>query len=304
MNQLSILPQKLMARCPNMTILHQAPMTKRTSFRIGGPATLMVIPNSMEELVATVQEAYALELESFYIGNGSNLLVSDQGVDCLVIKLGGGLSQVSCEGNTITAQGGILLSQLANYALECGLTGLEFAHGIPGTLGGGITMNAGAYGGELCQVITEVTCLTTEGELQVLSTEDCQFTYRHSAFSDGGRAIVKAKFQLQPGNPEEIHNRMDDLMNKRREKQPLEYPSGGSTFKRPEGYFASALIESAGLKGYTIGGAQVSQKHSGFCINYGNATCEDMDALMAHVQKVVLEETGVSLEPELKRVGP
>lgn len=221
MNQLSILPQKLMARCPNLTILHQAPMTKRTSFRIGGPAALMVIPNSMEELIATVQEAYALGVAPFFIGNGTNLLVSDQGVDCMVVKLGGGLSQVSCQGDTITAQGGILLSQLANYALEYGLTGLEFAHGIPGTLGGGITMNAGAYGGELCQVITEVTCLTTEGELQVLSAEECQFSYRHSAFSEGGRVIVGAKFKLQSGDPEAIRGRMDDLMNKRREKQPL-----------------------------------------------------------------------------------
>lgn len=304
MSQFTILPQRIHACCPDVTLFHQVPMSKYTSFHIGGPAALMAVPKTMDELKSVMQIAHEIDITPFFIGNGSNLLVSDEGMNQFVIKLGSEFSQISSDSNDIYAFGGILLSRLANYALECGLTGLEFAHGIPGTLGGGITMNAGAYGGELCQVITEVTCLTTEGELQVLSTEDCQFTYRHSAFSDGGRAIVKAKFQLQPGNPEEIHNRMDDLMNKRREKQPLEYPSGGSTFKRPEGYFASALIESAGLKGYTIGGAQVSQKHSGFCINCGNATCEDMDALMAHVQKVVLEETGVSLEPELKRVGP
>ena len=236
-----------------------------------------------------------------FLGNGSNLLVPDKGIDAFVIKTVAGLTDMTAEGTCITAESGVLLSRLAVFARDCGLSGLEFAHGIPGSLGGAVTMNAGAYDGEMAQVITEVTFLNVDG--QVETTDQFDFSYRHSAFSDGTRLILGVRMQLQSGAPAWIQARMEELMERRKSKQPLEWPSAGSTFKRPEGYYAAALIDQCGLKGLTVGGAQVSEKHAGFIVNKGGATCADILKLMEQVRKRVLNQTGVTLEPEVKLLG-
>jgi UDP-N-acetylmuramate dehydrogenase len=207
------------------------------------------------------------------------------------------------EGNKITAEGGVLLSKLAVFAKENGLSGLEFAHGIPGSVGGGVCMNAGAYGGEMADVVSKVTFLTESGDIVEVKGEECGFAYRKSAFSDGGKFVLEAEFSLKEGEKETISSLMEDLIIRRREKQPLEYPSAGSTFKRPAGHYAAALIEQCGLKGLRVGGAQVSEKHAGFIINLGGATCEDVLALMGQVQKRVFSDTGVVLESEVKVIG-
>ena len=295
--------QQLNDRIPSLELREWEPMARHTTFRIGGPVRLMALPCSVEEAQGAVQVAHTLGISPLFVGNGSNLLVSDQGVDAFVIKCTGLKELSSPAPGQIIAGSGVLLSQLANYALSLGLTGLEFAHGIPGTVGGGVTMNAGAYGGELCQVIVRTQALTPSGGIQTIEGTDHEFSYRHSAFSDGSRLILSTTLSLTPGNPEEIRARMDDLAQRRREKQPLELPSAGSTFKRPEGHFAAALIEQCGLKGVGIGGAQVSEKHSGFVVNRGGATADDVRQLMALVQETVLQKTGVALEPEVKCLG-
>ena len=301
MRQLEWLKQRLQEMAPDLELREQEPMSAHTSFKIGGPAALMALPKSEAEAAAAVRAAAEAGVQPLFIGNGSNLLVSDAGIDGFVIKAAGGLAQYKQEGNRITAGSGILLARLAQIAQKNGLTGLEFAHGIPGSLGGAITMNAGAYGGELAQVVRSVTCLNSRGETEVLT--DCGFAYRHSCFETGERMILSACLELSPGDPAEIQAQMARLMEQRRSKQPLEWPSGGSAFKRPEGHFAAALIDQCGLKGRTVGGAQVSEKHAGFLINRGGATCADVVALMEQVQDEVLRQTGITLEPELKRIG-
>ena len=303
MDVFSALRERLAQSCPGLELRQDEPMARHTSLRIGGPAALMALPGSPEEAAAAVRAAHALGVTPFFMGNGSNLLVADQGWRGFVVKAFDGLGEIRVEGTRIEAGSGVLLSRLANAALAHGLTGLEFAHGIPGSLGGAVTMDAGAYGGEMRQVVAETDCLTPTGELVTVRGEGHRFGYRTSAFSDGSRLILRARLVLEKGDPGEIRARMDDLAARRRAKQPLEWPSAGSTFKRPEGHFAAALIEQCGLKGAQVGGAQVSEKHAGFVINRGGATCADMLGLMARVRAEVFRQTGVTLEPEVKLLG-
>ena len=298
MDRYEALQQELRRRCPALEVREQEGMARHTTFRLGGAVRLMALPKSREEAICAVQTARELDIEPYFLGNGSNLLVPDEGVERYVIKLMDGLTGYKVEGNTIWAESGLLLARVANIALEHGLTGLEFAHGIPGTLGGAVTMNAGAYDGEMVQVVTSVTCLNTDGTVEEVT--DCGFASRHSNFSDGKRLILAVTLQLQPGEATAIRAKMDDLMARRKSKQPLEYPSAGSMFKRPVGYFAAALIDQCGLKGYTVGGAQVSEKHAGFVVNRGGATCADVLGLVRGVRARVLEQTGVELEMEVK----
>ena len=278
-------------------------MARHTTFRIGGPARLMALPKSGAEAQAALQAAAGLGVEPIFVGNGSNLLVADAGVTGFVVKAVDGLGELRCEGNSLYAGAGVLLSTLSGLARDHSLTGLEFAHGIPGSVGGAVTMNAGAYNGEMGAVVREVDCLEADGTRRTLSGDELAFSYRHSAFSDGRRFILGARMELTPGDPVSIQMLMDDFGNRRRHKQPLNLPSAGSTFKRPEGYFAAALIDECKLKGTTIGGAQVSKKHAGFLVNAGGATCSDVLALVDLIRETVLRETGVALELEVKTLG-
>ena len=288
----------LSAACPELELRVDEPMSRHISFRVGGPAALMALPTTVEQAQLCVKTALSLGVEPFFLGNGSNLLVPDEGIRRFLIKPVPGLNQISLEGNTITAGCGVTLARLAMFARDNDLTGLEFAHGIPGSLGGAVFMNAGAYGGEMAQVVRSVTCLNAEGEIETVT--DFDFGYRHSAFSDGKRLILSATMELQPGDRAAITTRMDELAAQRQSKQPLEFPSAGSMFKRPVGHFAGALIEQSGLKGFTVGGAQVSEKHAGFVINAGGATCADVLELVRQVQIRVMENFGVELEMEVR----
>ena len=283
-------------------IAPQASMAQYPTLRIGGPAEVMVNIHSADEIAVALRAAKQADAPVTIIGNGSNLLVDDAGLDALVVKTAPRVSRVEVRENTLRAGAGISLAQLASAAADHGLTGLEFAHGIPGSLGGAVVMNAGAYGGELCQVISQVRALDSRGQVRELAGDACDFSYRHSRFSAGGWLILSATVELASGDPAAIRGRMEELMARRKAKQPLEYPSAGSTFKRPEGHFAAALIEGCGLKGLTVGGAQVSEKHAGFVINIGSATCRDILDLMDQVRERVFRETGVELEPEVKYV--
>ena len=288
----------LSAACPELELRMDEPMSRHTSFRVGGPAALIALPKTVEEAQACIKTAVSLGVEPFFLGNGSNLLVPDEGVQRFLIKPVPGLNQIVRDGNTITAGSGVTLARLAMFARDNDLTGLEFAHGIPGSLGGAVFMNAGAYGGEMAQVVRSVTCLGADGEIETVT--DFDFGYRHSAFSDGKRLILSATMELQPGDRTAITERMDELAAQRQSKQPLEFPSAGSMFKRPVGHFAGALIEQSGLKGFTVGGAQVSEKHAGFVINAGGATCSDVLELVRQVQLRVRENFGVELEMEVR----
>ncbi|MCL2842929.1 MAG: UDP-N-acetylmuramate dehydrogenase [Oscillospiraceae bacterium] len=296
-----ILAQLTQAGIP---FLEHEPLARHTSFRIGGPVRALVLPQSEAELVqATELLRHAGEVP-LIIGNGSNLLAVDTPIDRIAMKTYDGVSALKrLEGDTIYAASGTLLARVAVFAREQGLVGLEFAHGIPGTLGGAVYMNAGAYGGEMGQVVTCVHYLDTQQERQTAQGAELDFSYRHSPFCDNPDVLILgAELTLTPGDPAEIQAKMDELAAKRRTSQPLEFPSGGSTFKRPKTGYAAALIDEAGLKGYAIGGAQVSEKHAGFVINRGGATCDDVLRLMAHIQERVLQRTGVELEAEVKLV--
>lgn len=282
--------------------LHE-PMKKHTTFRIGGPADYYLCPHSTEELQRILQICRENKLEFFILGNGSNLLVSDKGYRGVVIQLWKNFSDIETEDNTITVKAGALLSKVAAEALEESLTGMEFASGIPGTMGGAVMMNAGAYGGEMKDIIREVTVLTREGELLTLSKEEMNFGYRTSVVKEKGYVVISAVLQLRKGDREEIRKVMDELKERRVTKQPLDMPSAGSTFKRPEGYFAGKLIMDAGLRGFSVGGAQISEKHCGFVVNKGDATAADVLGLIGEVQKRVQEKFGVALEPEVKFLG-
>lgn len=282
--------------------LHE-PMKKHTTFRIGGPADYYLCPHSTEELQKILQICRENKLEFFILGNGSNLLVSDKGYRGVVIQLWKNFSDIETEDNTITVKTGALLSKVAAEALEESLTGMEFASGIPGTMGGAVMMNAGAYGGEMKDIIREVTVLTREGELLTLSKEEMNFGYRTSVVKEKGYVVISAVLQLRKGDREEIRKVMDELKERRVTKQPLDMPSAGSTFKRPEGYFAGKLIMDAGLRGFSVGGAQISEKHCGFVVNKGDATAADVLGLIGEVQKRVQEKFGVALEPEVKFLG-
>ena len=275
-------------------------MSRYTTFRIGGPAALMALPRTVGEAKAAVKAARALEVEPFFLGNGSNLLVDDGGYPGFVVKLAGDFDQIREVNRGLEAGSAVLLSRLSNALLGRGLTGLEFAGGIPGSVGGAVTMNAGAYGGEVAQVLESATFLDESGEVRTLPAPECGFGYRKSVFSDRKCLILKARFHLEQGGPAAIKARMEELAAKRREKQPLEYPSAGSMFKRPPGHFAAALIDQCGLKGLAVGGAQVSEKHAGFVVNRGGATCADVLELVRQVKEEVLRQTGVELEMEVK----
>lgn len=289
--------------CPELELRTQEPMARHTTFRVGGPARLMAFPRDKKEIKAAVRAADEMGVVPFFLGNGSNLLVADEGVEAFVIKTGG-LDQTREVNRRLRAECGIPLSRLAMAALGRGLTGLEFAHGIPGSLGGAVVMNAGAYGGEMVQVLTAVTYLDKHGQEHTVPASECSLTYRHSMFTDHPEWLVlEAEMELEQGDAEEIRAKMENLAQRRKSKQPLEYPSAGSTFKRPEGHFAAALIDQCGLKGLTVGGAQVSEKHAGFVINRGGATCADILKLTEQIKETVLRETGVTLELEVRTLG-
>ena len=294
--------EKLYAFAPRARVLENEPLARHTTFRVGGPADVLFLPESAEELQQAMELAREAGEDCLVIGNGSNLLVRDGGVRGLVIKLAGPMSGVSVEETAIRAQAGASLSQVSRAALQASLTGLEFASGIPGSLGGALAMNAGAYGGELSQVVREAMVLM-DGRVQTLSREELAMGYRTTRVLREGGIVLSAVLDLKEGDASQIAETMDDLNRRRREKQPLSFPSAGSTFKRPEGYFAGALIEQAGLKGYAIGGAQVSEKHAGFLINRGGATASDLLRLIEYVQERVYAQSGVRLETEVRICG-
>lgn len=279
----------------------QEPMKLHTTFRVGGNAEYFVEP-TMDEICPLISLLKKEDLAYTLIGNGSNLLVSDEGISGVVISFGTQMAEVEVTGNKIKAQAGILLSRLASFAASNALSGLEFASGIPGTLGGAIAMNAGAYGGEMKDVVESVEVLE-DGEVKTYSCEDMDFSYRHSVVQEKEMIVLSVTLSLTPGNADEITAAVKELNAKRMEKQPLNFPSAGSTFKRPEGYFAGKLIEDAGLRGYRVGGAQVSEKHCGFVVNTGDATAADIYHLILDVQAKVKEQFDVMLEPEVRMIG-
>ena len=284
-------------------IRFREPMHKYTSFRTGGEADCMLFVDNAEQLGKILHYMHLTGNEYFLLGNGTNLLVSDKGYDGTVIKLGQGMSRLHVEGERIYVEAGALLSQTARRAQEAGLTGMEFASGIPGSIGGGLVMNAGAYDGEMSQIVESVTVMNEDGEIMELDCDTMEFGYRTSAIKNRSFVVVETALHLKKGEPDSIRARMDEFAVRRKAKQPLEYPSAGSIFKRPEGYYAGKLIMDAGMRGYRIGGAQVSEKHCGFIINTGNATSEDIAELMAEVQERVKERFRVDLEPEIVRLG-
>lgn len=283
-------------------LAEQEPMTRRTTFGIGGPA-LLLRPRSRAELQAAMTLCREAGEEPFILGRGSNLLVSDSGISRPVIQLDGDFTAITREGNTLRCGAGASLIAVCRAAAENSLSGIEWGYGIPGSLGGGVYMNAGAYGGEMKGILTEVTFLDEAGEYRTLPAAELSLSYRHSIFEDRpGTVIVGAVLTLTPGDPAAIRAAMEDYMSRRREKQPLEYGSAGSTFKRPVGNYASALVDQCGLKGLSVGGAEVSRKHAGFIINRGGATAADVRELIAEVQRIVREKTGYTLECEIKYI--
>ncbi len=277
------------------------PMLRHTSFQIGGPAAVMVFPETEEQVREVFHLTKEYRIRPILLGAGTNVLCPDEGLDTLILETRTGLQGLYCPAeNEIEAESGVMLTRLATFAMEQGLSGLEFAHGIPGTVGGGVFMNAGAYGGELAQVITQVTVLYPDGRWAVLAADELDLGYRRSRFMEEDCLILSVRVRLTPGDKTTIRSEMNELMRRRRASQPLEFPSAGSTFKRPVGGYASALIDQAGLKGLTVGGAQVSPKHAGFVINRGGATCGDVLALMDQVRDKVLAHSGITLEPEVR----
>ena len=286
-----------------MQILYNEPMKNHTSFKVGGPADIFIEPDDRAELVKAIKDLREQGVSYYIIGNGSNLLVSDKGLRGAVVKIGDKFGSVSINNDIITAESGVLLSTLSKMAAREGLTGMEFASGIPGSLGGAVTMNAGAYGGEMKDIVEWVEILDQDLNIKRLKNDEMKFMYRKSIIEPGKHIVLRCCIRLKKGNKDEIDNKMAELAEKRRSKQPLHLPSAGSTFKRPEGYFAGKLIEDAGLRGFSIGGAQVSTLHCGFVVNNGDATAKDVYDLIRHVQKTVFEKFNVMLEPEVKILG-
>lgn len=287
---------------PELQVLKDEPMSRHTTFRIGGPADYFVCPDK-EQIAEVLAVAKKCGMAITVIGNGSNLLVGDKGIRGLVVEIGSAMNQIMVDKNHITAGAGALLSQVAAKAAAAELGGMEFAAGIPGSVGGAVTMNAGAYGGEMKDILRTVTVLTPEGELKTLDVSEMDLSYRHSCVPEQQYIVLEAEIELGYKPEKEIRAQMEELRNKRIEKQPLEYPSAGSTFKRPEGYFAGKLIMDAGLRGYRVGDAQVSEKHCGFVINRKNASAQEVRQLMQDVQDKVKAQFGVMLEPEVKMLG-
>lgn len=284
-------------------MLEQEPMARHTTFRIGGPADYFVELGSIEQIRAAIQVCREENLPWFVLGRGSNLLVSDKGYRGVILSIYKDFQKTEIQGETVTVQAGVLLTTLSGKVLDASLTGLEFASGIPGTIGGAVVMNAGAYGGEMKDIVRKVTVLDQDGEVRTLTCGEMQFGYRTSLAKKKGYIVLGAELTLKQGEKEKIREEMQTLKAKRIEKQPLEFPSAGSTFKRPEGYFAGKLIMDAGLRGAAVGGAQVSEKHCGFVVNTGNATAADVRELMRQVQGKVQEQFGVHLEPEVRFLG-
>ena len=284
--------------------VREEPMSRHTTFRIGGPADLLVTVMNREALVKVVECAGKLSLPWMVLGNGSNLLVRDGGIRGCVIALGGEFTQVSRKSDTeISCGAAASLAGVCNFAKKYTLTGLEFAWGIPASLGGAVYMNAGAYGGEMSQVVESVEALLPDGTFREFSGQELQYGYRHSVFMENGGVVCSALLSLKPGNRDVIALSMEDFYQRRKQKQPLNKPSDGSVFKRPEGHFAGALIEQCGLKGCHVGGAAVSEKHAGFIVNTGGATCKDVQTLIRQIQDAVRKETGVELECEVRILG-
>lgn len=295
--------QELQQRLGEEGLKLQEMMKEHTTFRVGGPADFFLQPKDAEELKDAIGILEKYHVPVMVIGNGSNLLVRDKGIRGAVIQIYNRMADITVDGDIIIAKGGALLSAVAAKAADASLTGLEFASGIPGSIGGAVVMNAGAYGGEMKDVLVSVDVLTKDLEIKTIPAAELELGYRHSIVPAAGYIVLGAKLKLQKGEEAAIRSRMTELAEQRREKQPLQYPSAGSTFKRPEGYFAGKLVQDAGLKGKTIGGAQVSEKHSGFLINIGGATAQDILDLIAFCQKEVREQFGVTLETEVKIVG-
>ena len=284
-------------------VLAHEPMSRHTSFKIGGPADILITPQSANDVQFTVKACKDAAAPWRVMGLGSNLLVSDNGLRGVTIKITRGFNHVDIQDTAVIAQAGASNTSVAAAALRAGLAGYEFAAGIPGTIGGAAIMNAGAYGGEFSQVCESVLCLTQEGTIERIFARKANWSYRHSALMDNGSIVLEATLQLAFDDSHEIQARMNDLKQRREEKQPLNMPSAGSAFKRPEGHFAAQLIEDAGLRGYCCGGAQISEKHCGFIVNTGNATAQDVRNLIAHVQEKVYAQTGIHLEPEIRMWG-
>ena len=279
------------------------PMKQHTTFRVGGNADYFVIPQSAEEVKNIVALCKEADMPYYILGNGSNLLVGDKGYRGVIIQIYKEMNHIRIEDDKVFAQAGALLSRVGTATLEAELTGFEFAAGIPGTVGGAVVMNAGAYGGEMKDIIASATVLTQDGDIITINKEDLELGYRTSVIAKKGYVVLEAEYQLQKGDKEAIRARMDELKVQRVTKQPLEYPSAGSTFKRPEGYFAGKLIQDSGLRGFQVGGAEVSEKHCGFVINKDQATAADIQELMRQVSDKVMQEFGVKLEPEVKTLG-
>ncbi|MDR5659374.1 UDP-N-acetylmuramate dehydrogenase [Serpentinicella sp. ANB-PHB4] len=284
-------------------VLIDEPMKNHTSFKIGGPADIFLIPQTIDEVQAVIKICNQNDVSVFILGNGSNLLVSDKGMRTVVLKIGDNLNQVTFDGTKVTAEAGILLSRLSKRILKNNLTGFEFADGIPGSLGGAVTMNAGAYGGEMKDVVWSCKAVTQKGEMIELSKEQLDLGYRTSTIQKNNYIVLEVTLDLQVGTYEEIKSKINELTEKRTTKQPLNLPSAGSVFKRPPGFYAGKLIEDSNLKGYQIGGAQVSELHAGFIVNKGGATAEDVTNLIKHIQNTVKKNFGVLLETEVKMIG-
>ena len=301
MNDLNL--QEIFAGCTQKPLLVNEPMSRHTSFKIGGPADLMALPATEEELQSLLERAHPMQIPVTLIGNGSNLLVRDKGIRGLVIKLGNMLCNIKADGELLSFGSGVSLAMASRKAADLGLKGMEFAVGIPGSIGGAVYMNAGAYDGEMSNVVESVRVIEPNGEAHLIKAEELGFAYRKTKLQNSGRIVTEVNLKLSAGQKDEINAKMADFSQRRISKQPLELPSAGSMFKRPVGYYAGTLIEQTGLKGYTVGGAQVSQKHAGFVVNVGKATAADVLQLIKDVQEKVLDAHGVQLEPEVLVLG-
>lgn len=301
MTETTVFQQKLSAFMPHLDLRFWEPMAKHTSFRIGGPVEVMAFPKDASELAALLQASRKLGIKPAILGAGTNVLAPDAGLSGLCICLKDALDGMELlEGNRIRVMAGVTMTRAAVFAANHGLSGMEFAHGIPGTVGGGVYMNAGAYGGEICEICESVDVMDLEGNLRTLRNEQMHFSYRHSLLEEESGIVVSAVFSLQQKDAEEIKAKMKELQARRSASQPLDLPSAGSAFKRPIGGYAAALIDQAGLRGFTVGGAAISTKHAGFAVNTGGATAEDVKALLRQVSDIVLDHSGIRLEPEVR----
>ncbi len=301
MTDITVFQQFFRDNFPIEILKFNEPLSLHTSFRIGGPATVMLFPRTAEELAAVLRKSALLDVKPVILGAGTNVLAPDAGMNTAVICLKDALTgKELLTGDRIRVMAGETMTKAAVFAANHGLSGLEFAHGIPGTLGGGVSMNAGAYGGEICQVCESVEVMSPSGEVRTFTCQDMEFSYRHSILESSGGIVIAATFALSPQNPDQIRGKMKELMGKRSASQPLDMPSAGSAFKRPVGGYAAALIDQAGLKGHTVGGAAISTKHAGFAVNLGNGTADDVKKLLLQVSDIVFENSGIRLEPEVR----